>query len=115
MDDHITWLLEKKLYLEALNTAEATPSFNYPVSIVGEAFLQNLIAERKYHEAAQLCPRVMKKDKDLWEKWVFIFDEAKELTRLIPFIPYQSVVLSKTIYEMILANCIVNKINVMNP
>ncbi|CAG8660098.1 10427_t:CDS:10, partial [Acaulospora colombiana] len=56
LDDHISWLLERSRYEEALKA---------------------LREAQEYSEAAKKCPEILKKSKDLWEHW--------EITPYVPF------------------------------
>lgn len=80
-DDHITWLLERQRYEEALQAAEANQNLLvvHNVLDIGQKYLTHLVKEKKFEEAAALCPSVLKGDAKLWERWVFIFAEIKRL------------------------------------
>jgi len=81
LDDHISWLLERQRYEEALQAAEKNPNLLHVHNIldIGQKYLAFLVQGGKFEEAAALCPSILKGDGKLWEKWVYIFAEIKKL------------------------------------
>jgi len=109
LDDHICWLLERSRYEEALTSLQEAQVWGgskvYDFTDIGEKYLSYLIEEQEdFSKAAENCTRILKKDADLWEKWVFIFAKLRQLQEITPFIPSKDPQLSSTVYEMILAH-----------
>ncbi|CAJ0763039.1 13374_t:CDS:10 [Entrophospora sp. SA101] len=109
LDDHICWLLERSRYEEALTSLQEAQVWGgskvYDFTDIGEKYLSYLIEEQEdFSKAAENCTRILKKDADLWEKWVFIFAKLRQLQEITPFIPFKDPQLSSTVYEMILAH-----------
>lgn len=104
-DDHIEWLLEHEKFGEALTAVRlagnTTKKFNEDE--IGQTYLNWLITEKRFDEAAQECPSILKHDQTLWEDWVFKFTELGELKAIAPFIPIKDPQLSTTVYEIALA------------
>ncbi|ORY04934.1 vacuolar protein sorting-associated protein 41 [Basidiobolus meristosporus CBS 931.73] len=109
LEDHVTWLLERQMYeeaLEAVQGAEERQSGeikSYDSTEIGQTYIHYLMEDGDYEKAASVCPKVLKNDPKLWEKWVFSFAEAKELKVISPQVPTENPQLSSTVYEMILA------------
>jgi hypothetical protein len=55
------------------------------------------------NRAAELCPKILKRDAILWEKWVFRFAELGHLKAVVDYIPIANPTLKNTVYEMVLA------------
>ncbi|KAI9486141.1 MAG: hypothetical protein EXX96DRAFT_471553 [Benjaminiella poitrasii] len=103
-DDHVEWLLEHERFGEALEAIRANPnSKKFNEDVIGQSYLNWLMAEKKYEEAAQECSGILKNDKLLWEDWVFKFTELGELKAITPYIPIKDPQLSSTVYEIVLA------------
>ncbi|CAO3637448.1 unnamed protein product [Cunninghamella blakesleeana] len=121
LDDHIEWLLEHEKYGEALNAARnAALSYgttkdedNNGIEIIngtkdlnvrdiGETYLNWLVKENKYEDAAKECKDILGDDKDAWEAWVFKFSEEGQLGAITKYIPIKNPQLSDTVYEMVL-------------
>lgn len=97
LDDHIEWLLEHEKYGDALEAARQAAitygttkdeengieiingSKKLNVREIGETYLNWLINEEKYDDAAKECKNILGNDKDLWEDWVFRFDKMKQI------------------------------------
>ncbi|CAG8436458.1 3839_t:CDS:10 [Diversispora eburnea] len=117
LDDHISWLLDRYRYEEALSTLKEAQAWGgskvYDLTEVGEKYLGYLVDEGEFAKAAENCPKIIKDSKDskkLWERWVFRFAELKHLQEITPYIPFQSPdpQLSSTAYEMVLAHFLNN-------
>jgi hypothetical protein len=103
-DDHIEWLLEHSRFGEALTAIRlAVNSKKFNADEIGQTYLNWLITEKKYDEAAKECADILKNDKTLWEDWVFKFTELGELKAIAPYIPIKDPQLSSTVYEIALA------------
>ncbi|KAJ3124212.1 Vacuolar protein sorting-associated protein 41 [Nowakowskiella sp. JEL0407] len=108
LDDHIEFLVERKKYSEALKAAENAPKdYSGRVQVrhivdVGQKYIGTLLDEGKYDDAAVLCPKILREDAEIWEKWIFKFAEAKKIHSIRGFIPLKDIGLSPSVYEMVL-------------
>jgi len=108
LEDHIEWLLEKKKYEEALIAVEQADSSYGGRSIhdivdIGQKYMTSLIEEKRYAEAAAVCPKILRQNGKLWEEWIITFNEADKLSDIIPYIPYENPQLNPSIYELTLS------------
>uniref|UniRef100_M8B150 Vacuolar protein sorting-associated protein 41 homolog n=1 Tax=Aegilops tauschii TaxID=37682 RepID=M8B150_AEGTA len=101
-EDHIAWLLQHGWHEKALAAVEAGQGRTELLDEVGTRYLDHLIIERKYAEAAQLCPKLLRGSPSAWERWVFHFAHLRQLPVLIPYIPIENPQLSDTAYEVAL-------------
>ncbi|KAI7983825.1 hypothetical protein LOK49_LG15G01754 [Camellia lanceoleosa] len=69
--------------------------------IVGSSYLDHFIVERKYTEAASLCPKLLRGSTSAWERWVFHFSHLRQLPVLVPYIPTENPRLRDTTYEVL--------------
>eukprot|EP01117_Protostelium_nocturnum_P020637 TRINITY_DN938_c0_g2_i1.p1 TRINITY_DN938_c0_g2~~TRINITY_DN938_c0_g2_i1.p1 ORF type:complete len:911 (-),score=318.10 TRINITY_DN938_c0_g2_i1:20-2752(-) len=104
LDDHITWLLERKRYETAIRVAESNESHlkEHKLVDIGEKYIEDLIVSEQYEKAAERCTKTLKRDASLWSKWIFTFVRLNQLRALVDFIPIGNPVLSDTVYEMVL-------------
>ncbi|XP_070565310.1 vacuolar protein sorting-associated protein 41 homolog [Ptychodera flava] len=104
LDDHITWLMEHEMFQEALADAEANSRLlkRHDLLEIGRSYLNYLLDEQKYDEAARQCVKVLGKNKELWENEVFKFAKIHQLKAIAPYVPRGDMRLSQAIYEMIL-------------
>ncbi|CAH1452513.1 unnamed protein product [Lactuca virosa] len=101
-EDHINWLLQHGWHEKALEAVEAGQGRSELLDEVGSRYLDHLIVERKYAEAASLCPKVLRGSAAAWERWVFHFAHLRQLPVLVPYIPTENPVLRDTAYEVAL-------------
>ncbi|EGC37705.1 hypothetical protein DICPUDRAFT_149700 [Dictyostelium purpureum] len=113
LDDHLTWLMEKLKYDEALDivekdmkTIKSLPAAR--VREVGEKYIDYLLEKKDIRKAASLCPKICQRDPELWEKWIFRFLKLGGLQPLCPYIPIGNPSLSCAIYEMFLNHFLQN-------
>ena len=104
VDDHVEWLLERKDFKKALEVAKAQSRLLKRLKLirVGQDCINHLIEDRRFKEAAELCPELYGENQELWEGQVYNFIEIGQLRIMAPFIPVQSPKLSPTIYELVL-------------
>ncbi|RCH84632.1 Vacuolar protein sorting-associated protein 41, partial [Rhizopus stolonifer] len=103
-DDHIEWLLEHERFGEALEAIRSfTNSKKFNENDIGQTYLNWLVNEKRFDEAAKECDGILKNDKTLWEDWIFKFTELGELKAITPYIPIKDPQLSSTVYEIALA------------
>ncbi|KAJ1273441.1 hypothetical protein BS78_06G280800 [Paspalum vaginatum] len=101
-EDHIAWLLQHGWHEKALAAVEAGQGRTELLDEVGSRYLDHLIIERKYAEAAQRCPKLLRGSPSAWERWVFNFAHLRQLPVLVPYIPTENPQLSDTAYEVAL-------------
>ncbi|TPX35873.1 hypothetical protein SmJEL517_g01692 [Synchytrium microbalum] len=110
LEDHIEWLLERSRYEEALRAAEkAGESYGGRLQVanildIGQKYMNTLMGEGKYAEAAAMCPKILRQNVDLWDQWIMAFVEAKQTHAIRPQIPIKNPKLSSNIYEVVLAH-----------
>ncbi len=108
-DDHVTWLLERERYEEALKVCEESAGqlkVHNPMA-VGEKYLASLVQKGEYGTAAAMMPQIFKKDsKQQWETWAYVYSKINMLKVLVPFIPVKEPRLSSTVYELVLNEAI---------
>ncbi|XP_009787110.1 vacuolar protein sorting-associated protein 41 homolog [Nicotiana sylvestris] len=101
-EDHINWLLQHGWHEKALEAVEANQGQSELLDEVGSRYLDHLIVERKYAEAASLCPKLLRGSASGWERWVFHFAHLRQLPVLVPYIPTENPRLRDTAYEVAL-------------
>ncbi|KAJ0963912.1 hypothetical protein J5N97_029034 [Dioscorea zingiberensis] len=101
-EDHINWLLQHGWHEKALAAVEAGQGRTELLDEVGARYLDHLIVERKYAEAASLCPKLLRGSASAWERWVFHFAHLRQLPVLVPYMPTENPRLSDTAYEVAL-------------
>ncbi|KAF5937666.1 hypothetical protein HYC85_025172 [Camellia sinensis] len=101
-EDHISWLLQHGWHEKALAAVEAGQGRSELLDEVGSSYLDHLIVERKYTEAASLCPKLLRGSAPAWERWVFHFAHLRQLPVLVPYIPTENPRLRDTAYEVAL-------------
>ena len=105
--DRISWLAERLRYAEALIVAETDISVKQGARLaLAEEYLKYLIAGKKYHDAADLCPRALGNDAAAWERWVYTFGQEAQLPLLAPKLPISNPILSSAAYDMALVACL---------
>ncbi|GAX72786.1 hypothetical protein CEUSTIGMA_g242.t1 [Chlamydomonas eustigma] len=107
-NDHVLWLLEHHRYEEALITAEterSVPADTYEKVV--QAYMDDLLQREAYEAAAQLSPRLLKQNEGMWEKWVYLFAQTRQLPKLAPHIPTENPRLRDVVYEMVLRSLLV--------
>jgi hypothetical protein len=71
-EDHIAWLLEHGWHEKALAAVEAGEGRSELLDEVGSRYLDHLIVERKYAEAASLCPKLLRGSASAWERYFLL-------------------------------------------
>ncbi|KAG4988936.1 hypothetical protein JHK85_031919 [Glycine max] len=101
-EDHISWLLQHGWHEKALAVVESGQGRSELLDEVGSRYLDHLIVERKYSEAASLCPKLLRGSASAWERWVFHFAHLRQLPVLVPYMPTENPRLRDTAYEVAL-------------
>ncbi|KAJ1915465.1 Vacuolar protein sorting-associated protein 41 [Mycoemilia scoparia] len=120
LKDHIEWLQEREMYIEALTCIDEAKSGSgewarfadeiEPTQYleIGNMGIYKLIEAGDYAKAASICSSVLSAQgigdtKDKWEEYVFSFAECHALQNIAPYMPTESPKLSNTVYEMTIA------------
>jgi len=105
LDDNIAWYLEKGQYEKCLRAMEGRERElqRHDFVKVGEKYIDFLLANGDNEKAAEICPKILKKDAELWEKWIYNFAKQNQLKAIGPYIPVGNPTLSDVLYEMVLS------------
>lgn len=104
IDERINWLTEHGRYEKAMAVLEEVggKTSKHSVVIVGVQYLDHLLSEHLFEEAAILCARICKNEKVLWENQIVKFAEVNQLRAISPYVPKTpEQALSPHIYELI--------------
>ncbi|XP_013188237.1 vacuolar protein sorting-associated protein 41 homolog [Amyelois transitella] len=104
IDEKITWLTEHSRFDKAMAVLEEVggKTAKHSLVIVGVQYLDHLLSEHLFEEAAILCARICKNDKALWENQIVKFAEVNQLRAISPYVPKNpEQCLSPHIYELI--------------
>ena len=103
-DDHISWLLDRRQFAEALEEAELNPGQlrRHKLQDIGEKYLGQLTEERQFDKAAALCPRILNDKAGLWHKWVEVFNQIGQEHAMISYIPLRNPQLHPHTYTSLL-------------
>ncbi|XP_072932333.1 vacuolar protein sorting-associated protein 41 homolog [Epargyreus clarus] len=104
IDDRVNWLTEHGRFEKAMAVLEEIggKTSKHSVVTVGVQYLDHLLSEQLFEEAAILCARICKNDKVLWEKQIMKFDNVKQLRAISSYVPRNpDQALSSHIYELI--------------
>ncbi|XP_061193823.1 vacuolar protein sorting-associated protein 41 homolog isoform X5 [Saccostrea echinata] len=104
IDDHVTWLLDHEDFEEAVDVVEKNEHLlrKHSYKEVAKQYLHFLLEEGNFEEAARQCPRILGKNKELWEEETWKFQKYKQLKVLAPYLPRSEPQLSPAIYELVL-------------
>lgn len=80
-----------------------TKNGKYSLASVARLFLDNLLKNKHFIEAAKLCHRAFGNDKQLWEEEIYKFVKEKQLRTVSAYIPRtDDCKLNPQVYEMVL-------------
>lgn len=54
---------------------------------VVQGYIDALLHKQAYEAAARLSPRLLKGNAAMWEQWVYLFAQTRQLPKLAPYIP----------------------------
>jgi hypothetical protein len=93
-------------YEEALKAAEANEAQlkEHKLVDIGEKYIEHLLANGDVKTAAELCPKILKRDAKRWEQWIYTFGKLKQYKAIVDHIPTANPVLQATVYEMVLGH-----------
>lgn len=85
--DHVSWLVERKRYEEALEEIERrsgsgdTTNDDEKINAteIGQRYIEHLVGEGEFSKAARLCPKVCGQNVKRWEDWIFVFAQKHRL------------------------------------
>lgn len=105
IDDRVDWLTRHGKYEKAMIVLKEVgrKTGKQTVITVGVQYIDHLLSENKYEDAAALCFRICTYDnKTLWESQIMKFAEINQLRVLTPYIPKTpDCALSPHIYELV--------------
>ncbi|BDA42740.1 Vacuolar protein sorting-associated protein 41 homolog [Coccomyxa sp. Obi] len=102
-DDRVAWLLDHKRFDKALAVLDTNRGLKASThEQVTQRYLEHLVSQRRFDEAAQVCSRLLKDNAAGWERWVYVFAQLRQLPALAPYIPTKEPRLRQTAYEMVL-------------
>ncbi|XP_064648417.1 vacuolar protein sorting-associated protein 41 homolog [Lineus longissimus] len=104
IDDHIQYLLEHFLFEEAMLAANehSKELKRHDPQEIGRQYLNHLIENVKFDDAARLCIKVLGKNKQFWEEEVYKFARIQQLKAIAPYLPKGDPKLEPAVYEMVL-------------
>ncbi|XP_052869808.1 vacuolar protein sorting-associated protein 41 homolog [Anopheles cruzii] len=101
-DDRIQWLIEHGKFEQAMEVITKHGG-KYSLITVARLYLDHLLSQQQFDEAAKLCTRVFGTDKQLWEEEVYKFVKVKQLRSVSGYIPVaEANKLNPHVYEMVL-------------
>lgn len=108
--DRVTWLLEHSRYEQALDIIESDVTLTQATreQVAGQ-YLEFLVSQDCFEEAAALMPRLLKDNAAVWERWVYMFAQMRQLPAMAPHIPIERPTLRQTAYEMMLHAFLLNR------
>ena len=114
-DDHVSWLMERGKYAEALARVSESGNngqqpnrrcYRHSVESVGTRFIQHLFGQGSLpalQQAARLCVTVCGRDRSLWEREVIRFKQVGALRLIAPHLPIgPETTLQAALYELVL-------------
>ncbi|XP_050671127.1 vacuolar protein sorting-associated protein 41 homolog [Leptidea sinapis] len=104
IDDRVSWLTEHGRFEKAISVLGEVggKTAKHSVVSVGVQYLDHLLSEHMYDDAAILCARICKNDKVLWENQILKFAEVNQLRAISSYVPRNpDQALNSHIYELI--------------
>ena len=71
LDDHITWLLDRERYEEALLAVDESRLRRHSLAAVGAQYVEHLLRSGDIEAAAAICPKIVREDASQWEQVCF--------------------------------------------
>ncbi|XP_055301199.1 vacuolar protein sorting-associated protein 41 homolog [Sitodiplosis mosellana] len=101
-DDRVKWFIEHEKFEQAMQVISEHGG-KYSLVSVARLYLDHLLEQKKYDEAAKLCQQTFGNDKVLWEEEVFKFVKVQKLRSVSRYLPRGSdCKLKPHVYEMVL-------------
>ncbi|GLC58944.1 hypothetical protein PLESTB_001420000 [Pleodorina starrii] len=108
--DRLGWLLARRRWEEALTVVEEAPQGlpkdTYDTVVGG--YIEELLTRQAYDRAVELSERLLKDSAKLWERWVYMFAQVRQLPKLAPRLPTDNPRLRSQAYEMALQSLLPN-------
>jgi len=107
--DHIQWLLDHQKYKQVLSAIEGRENeFTHisGVSNIGKVYIESLIDEGKYEEAALEAKNGLKDNLNAWSEITFAFIKANKAVLLLPHIPIHNPTLPCDVYFGVLSHLV---------
>jgi len=110
-DDHVTWLLETNQFREALGVVKVLGKRlkKHTLTDVGLQYLSHLLESGKFEKAAEVCPEILGKNRNLWEETLDEFLQANQLGVVAHIIPHEDFILTSHCYDRVLLDALQNK------
>lgn len=94
-------------YEDALAAVRAAKETNacrkHTEQTIGGIYLDHLLSERRWQDAAKLCLNVFGRDRTPWQEYIYKFARVHQLRAVAPYLPRDvSAPLDPQIYEMVL-------------
>ncbi|KAG6458325.1 hypothetical protein O3G_MSEX010800 [Manduca sexta] len=105
IDDKVSWLTKHRRFERALAVLEEVGgrTSKHSVTTVGVNYLDHLMSEHRYEDAAILCAKICANDRVLWENQILKFTKVNQARAISAHIPKtREQQLSSHIYEVIL-------------
>lgn len=105
IDDRVKWLTRHGKFERAMAVLEEVggKTSEHSVEMVGVQYLDHLISENLFENAAKLCARICKNNKVLWETQLSKFEKVGQLRAVSAYVPKTpDQLLSPNVYEKIL-------------
>ena len=104
LDDHITWLMQRQRFEEALEDAERNQALlsSHKLLDIGQKYLNYLVGIGEVDKAAEKFPKILNYDKTLWESWVYVFSSKHYLKSISKYLPISNPRLDSAVYELVL-------------
>ncbi|MFH4984778.1 hypothetical protein AB6A40_011487, partial [Gnathostoma spinigerum] len=111
-DDRVRWYLENRLYEEAMNYCNEHGSQLKELNAadVGKKFIDQLISEGRFADAAGKLKIVCGPHKELWEYYVNEFDQNHMVLHLAKYLPVKDPQLEPESYQCVLIAALYNHI-----
>ncbi|CAD7086533.1 unnamed protein product [Hermetia illucens] len=101
-DDRVQWLIDHRKFDQAIEVISAHGG-KYSLVNVARLYIDHLIAQKQFDEAAKLCLRAFGSNKVLWEEEVYKFVKVQQLRSVSAYLPRTNdCKLKPQVYEMVL-------------
>ncbi|TIB33402.1 hypothetical protein E3P84_02192 [Wallemia ichthyophaga] len=101
--DHVNWLIDGKKHGEALEAAsKLTIEHPFNLDQLGQTYLQSLLVDGCYDEAASKAPDIFKQNVAAWQDFFYAYANDEKLDQIIPVIPKKEPQLDEQVYALIL-------------
>ena len=107
-DDHVSWLMERGKFADALArvTSNERRCYKHSLESVGTRYIQHLFGQGSVtalEEAARLCATICGTNQTLWESVVIRFKQAGCLRIISNYLPIgPDIILQPALYELVL-------------